>query len=258
MNSLAQKTHRRARSISGRFGLLALLLLSPLTLSVSSKASDAVQSTTPTLSVTGHGTAEATPDIAIITTGVVTESLRLEDALSDNTRIMTTATEALQKAGVEDRDIQTTNLRIDPIYEQYNANRSQPPRIVGYRIQNDVRVRIRAMEQTGILLDQLVSLGVNQMRGLSFTVAEPAKLEDIARTNAVKDAEARAATYAAAAGLVLGDIVTMREGRITANPQPMMAESRMAMAQSAPIPISGGEVSFSAHVSIVYALLPAE
>jgi len=206
------------------------------------------------LSVTGHGSATAAPDLAQITLGVSTEAETAEEAMSQNSSRQKAVIDALTAEGVEARDIQTAGLNLSPkmVYEN-----NQPPKLVGYVAQNTVNVRVRDIDGLGAVLDRLVSTGANEISGISFSREDMTEAEDEARADAVKDARRRAELMAEAAGMRLGPIRMLSDGVAPSGPpRPMMAMRAEAKADGAP-PIAAGELEVTAEVSAVFDLLPA-
>ena len=209
------------------------------------------------LSVSGEGVAHAAPDIALITLGVVSEAVSARDALDENTQTMTGIIDALRDEDLEDRDLQTSGFSVEPIFSQpprdYDHSTPFRPEILGYRVRNNVNVRIRDLARVGAILDLVVTLGANSISGPSFTVADPTPLEDEARRAAVADALRKAELYAEAADVALGPIQSIAEGYASA-PQPMQAATmRMEVADSS-VPIEGGELTFEVQVSVSWVL----
>ena len=123
--------------------------------------------------------------------------------------------DALKQAGIEPRDLQTSGFSVDPVYSQppQGQDPSVPfrPEIVGYRVQNNLTLRIRDLTRVGALLDQVVTLGANSISGPTFTVDDPTALQDKARSAAIADALRKGKLYAGAAGIALGSIFRIDE-----------------------------------------------
>ncbi|MEM7144525.1 MAG: SIMPL domain-containing protein [Verrucomicrobiota bacterium] len=207
-----------------------------------------------TISVSGEGKVTATPDMATISTGVTTNDITAKAALDANSSAMEALMKTLTDAGIEERDIQTSGFNVSP---QYNRTIPQPgqaaqrPKIVGYQVSNNVRVRIRDLDQLGPLLDQLVEAGSNQLGGVSFSIADPEPLLNDARDQAVRKARERADLYAKAAGVKVGKVLSISEASVGfPRPQPMQQSLRMAAAES--VPVAPGEQEIRANINIVY------
>ena len=209
------------------------------------------------LSVTGEGIVYGRPDLALITLGVVSEARTAGEALTANSQSMTGITNELKGRGIEARDLQTANFSVEPIYSQppQTQDPAQPfePKIVGYRVRNDLVLRIRDLAQVGAILDQVVTLGANSVSGPTFTVTEPAPLEDQARQLAVRDALRKANLYAGAAGIQLGPIHRIEEGSMQP-PQPLQGQMMRMEAADSSVPIESGELEFRAQVSISWTI----
>ena len=204
------------------------------------------------LVVTGSGEASARPDVAVISAGVVAQADTASAALGENTRAMNRVVEQLRAAGLPPQDLQTAQFAVSPLYEsrQPDPQTTQRPRIVGYQVSNQVSARVRDIDRLGAILDALVGAGANSIDGLSFDLADPEQVLGEARDAAVADALAKAKRYAAAAGVRLGEIMSIEEGGGYPPPRPMMRAEAMA----ADVPVAPGQTELSASVTITFAL----
>jgi len=199
--------------------------------------------------VTGQAMVSQPPDMAVITLGVSQTAETAADALAATNTAMVQVLARLGDLGIAERDIQTSGLGLTPRWSQPRSNNDAPSHVVGFEAANMVTVRLRDMDGVGGVLDAVVRDGANEFRGLHFDLQAPGPVRDQARKAAVADAMARAALYAAAAGVTLGPVIELREGG--AEPMPMMrAEMSMAMA----VPVAGGEVDVRAEVTMVFAI----
>ncbi|SFD44837.1 SIMPL domain-containing protein [Roseivivax sediminis] len=200
------------------------------------------------LTVTGEGQAAAEPDMALVTVGVSEQADTAVAAMDAASAVADRMLSRLESLEVQPRDVQTTSLSLNPVYVD-SREPGQRPRIDGYEASNNVTVRVRALDSLGDVLGALLEDGANTLGGLSFDVADPDPLLEAARRDAVQDARAKAELYAEAAGVTLGEIVTIDESG-SGGGQPMpMAEMRAAS-----VPIAAGETGYSATVRIVYDL----
>jgi uncharacterized protein len=202
------------------------------------------------ISVSGHGEVSAAPDLATVTIGVFSPADTAREALDANSKAMTKLIDVLKKAGVEAKDMTTSNFNVGPRYD-YNNN-SQPPKVVGYDVNNSVTVIVRKVDDLGNLLDVAVSAGSNQINGVAFSVSKPEEMLDAARKDAVADARRKAEVYAAAGGFKLGDIISLSEGP-PAGPQPILYQTRAKEAADA-VPIAQGEQTLSIDVQVTYTI----
>lgn len=202
------------------------------------------------ITVTGEGEIVAAPDMAVVTLGVTSEARAAAAAMAANNAAMATVFQRLMAAGIEDRDIQTSNLSLSPRWEQMR-NQGDPPRVVGFVASNQVSVRVRALDRLGEVLDLVVADGANTLGGLNFGVLESGPLLDEARRAAVADAIRKARLLAEAAGVTLGPLLEMSEAGMSPGPIPM---ARMEMAMAEAVPVAPGEVGLTASVTMVFAI----
>lgn len=200
-----------------------------------------------TVSAVGH--VSARPDVARISGGVVSEAASAKEALSANSAAMEKLLAGLTSSGIASADIKTTSFDVSPRY--HNNRDGNAPRIDGYRVTNQVLVVVRDLDRLGTLLDQLVTLGANQIGGLSFDIDKAEALQDQARKKAIVQARQRAEIYATAAGVRLGAVLVISEEALHMAPRgPMLA--RAAVAES--VPIAEGMQDITARVTVTYAL----
>lgn len=243
-------------------------ILAPLALALSlpgtAMAHDnqpAIAASSTLLTLSAEGKTTRTPDIAVFSAGVTTEGKTASDAMSANAAAMNRVIAALKKAGIADKDIQTSSINLNPVYGQPvmgpNGQVINEPRIVGYQAMNMVTIRSRDIKGFGKVLDALVASGANQISGPSFQLSDPSAANDEARVNAMKAARARAELYAKAAGLRVVRIISISEGGGYSPPQPVYAMAKMAdAAGAAPTPISAGEVEAQVNVTVQFELAP--
>ncbi|VAW14860.1 hypothetical protein MNBD_ALPHA12-1204 [hydrothermal vent metagenome] len=211
------------------------------------------------ISLEGRGEVVSAPDMAIISSGVVTMEKTARAALDANSAAMGQLFDLLDAAGIEKRDIQTSNFSVQPQYiysDQRDQNGYQkPPRIAGYQVSNNVSIKLRDLDKLGSVLDNMVSVGANQINTIDFAINDTAPLLAKARRAAMANAIAKAKLYAEAAGVKLGAIVSISEaaGGIALPRFEAMTLSRGASEQ--PVPVASGELTFSKQVSVVWKLV---
>jgi uncharacterized protein len=201
----------------------------------------------PTIVVTGEGTVSSAPDIATISLGVTTTATSAAEAMAANSKSLSAVLERLKAAGVAPKDMQTSNLSLNPNWVSYDSGTSS--KIDGYTASNMLTVQVRALDTLGAVLDSSISDGANTLNGVTFGVAEPRPALDEARKKAVADAIARATLLVQAAGGELGPIVSIAESSNLAQPMPMF---RMEADAAGSVPTAGGEVGLTASVTIAF------
>ena len=209
---------------------------------------------TRTIQLSGHGEVRQAPDLAVISTGVLTSAPDAKAALAANTKAMSTLLATIKTAGVEDKDVQTSNFSVQPQYDYGQNNNGQPPKLTGYQVSNMVTVTLRKIDSVGDVLDKMVSAGSNQVSGISFSIADPQGALDEARKAAMADALHKATVLSAAAGVKLGSIVSLSEGGGTVQPPIVMMRAKTAAMDAAPVPMAEGEQIVGADINVVWTI----
>jgi uncharacterized protein YggE len=202
----------------------------------------------PMISVTGEATIAVPPDLAVIDGGVTSEAKTAREASEANNTAMGKVLLALKSAGIDEKDVQTSRLSLQPQYAP--QTRPGPNVISSYRASNRVTIRLRDVTKVAGTIDTLVSAGANEIGGINFTVEKASKLLDDARAQAVADARRKAEIYAAAAGVTLGAPLGISE-QGSASPPVVFGKMRAAMA---PAPVAQGEETLQVSVSVSWAI----
>jgi len=238
-----------------RHALTAALLLGAAPLPVAAQAQQAPAFSQPVagtrLDINATGQATRVPDLAIISAGVVTRATTAKGALSQNAAKMERVRAALKGAGIADRDIQTSNISLNP---EYRYVENQAPRLTGYTASNQVSVRFRDIASTGEILDALVAVGANQINGPSLTIDKPEEALNEARAKALADGRARAELYARQLNMRVTRLLVVSESGGSfpvPPPMPMMMEAR---AQVANTKIDPGEQKLSVSLGMIFEL----
>jgi uncharacterized protein YggE len=256
--------------------IAAALATAPAALSAQAASPQVVLGpTSAILSLSAEGQSRRTPDIAMFSAGVVTQAATASEALSDNSRKMEAVIAALKRAGIADRDIQTSAINLSPRYsnpdrdaqilarqtgQPYIPPEQQTPRIIGYEARNTLSVRVRDLANMGRVIDTLVSVGANEINGPNFTLDEQKQALDEARAQAVQLGRERAEIYARAAGMRVARILSISEGGGYYPVQrDIMVTGYAAGAPSAPppppTPVQPGELSLGVSVSMQFELV---
>jgi uncharacterized protein YggE len=211
-----------------------------------------------TITVSGQGKAGAPPDMATVRTGVTTSAPTAKEALAINNQAMLKVMGVLKDRNIDGKDIQTSGFSVYPEYARPQpkprggSNRTRE--VIGYRVSNNVSVKVRNLPRLGEILDSLVQAGSNQISGVSFGISEKRTIMNEARKNAIDDARGRAELYAQATGVKVGKVISISEQSIQP-PRPMF-QARMAMAEASnSVPIATGEQEVTASINVMYELL---
>lgn len=236
-----------------KIGAMVLGMLAALVLSACAGQAETLATFTPaevakrTLMVQGNGEVSLQPDMAIVSIGVSTESDSAEEALTSNSQRAQKVIQVLKNKGVDEEDIRTTNFSISP-QQEWGPN----GKLLGvrYRVNNTVQVTVRNIAQLGAILDEVVRVGANNIRGIQFDVADKSEALKEARQLAVVDARTQAEQLAEAAGVTLGAVQTISV-RTSGGPVPIVREV-MALDMAAEVPVSPGQLTLSVQVNVVY------
>ena len=232
------------------FATLAVLLFAPASNVVAQDRASLEKKLTRTLTLSAIGSIESKPDMASITTGVQSEAPRARDALDDNNDDMAKIMTSLNSAGLQERDITTTQFSVQPRYQHFKNGRAA--KVIGYRVTNSLRITARNLEQLGSILDRLVTLGSNRISGISFGLSDPDKAMNAARKEAMRKALDKAELYAKAAQVTLGPITSISEKTRGFSPRPMAMRSARSMAA---VPIAPGQHTTKVTVHVTWALV---
>lgn len=193
------------------------------------------------ITVSGNGSVRVVPNVAVFGFGVVSDATTAAAALAANGTEMRKVIDALKKAGIADKDLQTQYVSVSPRYSNDGTT------LVGYTASNSVTAMLRSIAGTGAIIDAAVAAGANSVNGPSLTVDDTDALYQKALTAAVANARAKAQTLASAGGLTLGAVHSVVEDGATPRPVPM-AEAKSAVGGDTPIEAGSQEIQASVTV----------
>jgi uncharacterized protein YggE len=209
-----------------------------------------------TISVTGQAQFETDPDEAEMFIRVKTEEPTANRAQEENARLMNTVRDALERAGIDDDQMETTNYNLWP-QQKWDREKNEYIK-TGYIVQHLLKVTTDDVTEVGDLLDVAVGAGANGLDRVNFKLSDDKK-EDVnseALAQASGSARDKAEAIAQGLGVRLGDILAVSESNVgyTPYPRPMYAVAEMdtASGKSFETEISPASVSVSAQISIVY------
>ena len=174
-----------------------------------------------------------------MTLGAEARGTTLVEATGEVARRMGAVLPRVKALGIADADITTVAYSVEPISAPRRTE-EEATRIVAYRAANVVRIKVRGVDGAGRLLDEAVTAGANVVRGVQFTLDNPAAAETQARAEAVRDATARARELATAAGVRLGELAWLSEGAVSRPlPTPILRQA------AAPAAIEPGQLEIT-------------
>ena len=204
-----------------------------------------------TLNLSAYGETRIAPDVASISLGVLTEARSAAEALAANAVRMNAVMASLRKAGIADKDVQTSNLSVNP---QYRYQENMPPVLTGYQVSNQATVTVRDLRRLGAAVDATVNAGANQVNGISFGITDATAAENAAREAAVKALTAKTELYARATGYRVLRLVSLSEGGGYTPRPPIALEMLQSARMKSDTPVAAGELSVRIDVTGLYEL----
>ncbi|MBX6426774.1 MAG: SIMPL domain-containing protein [Variibacter sp.] len=220
-------------------------------LALASPARAVVDRPFPLVTVAGEGVVAVKPDLAHVTVGVASEGKTPREAADANAATMTAIMAALKDAGIAESDIRTARFAVSPVYGQ--RERGSQPRLVGFRVSNQVRATVRDIAKLGEVLDRIVAAGANDISGVDFVASNHSRLLDEARVAAFADAKRRAELLAQAAGAQVGRAVMIAEEEAPP-PRPFTLREASAVAAAPTTPIAPGEETLRVRLTVSFEL----
>lgn len=208
----------------------------------------------PSITVSGEGEVRAEPDLAIVTVGVTATSASSQDAMDEVSTRLAAVIASARALGIEDRDIQTTGLSLQPIFRP-RTRADEPQEIDSYRASNNVSLTVRDVARAGTVLDAASRSGANVIGGLRFGLSNLDELRRQALANAVREAERKARAIASASGVNIAGVLSISEDGGSA-PQPVARADalRAAPAEAVAPPVEPGELVVRARVRASYSI----
>jgi len=203
------------------------------------------------ITVSGEGKVYAQPDIALVSLGVTSQAVTVADATKNNIEKMNAVIAGVKALGVDEKDIQTTNYNLTPVYSSYLRGGST---LNGYKLEQDIQVKIRDFTKISEILSQSTTNGANLVGDLQFTIDNPEQFKEQARQQAIEQAKAKAQSLEKDSGIVLGKIVNIYENY--AYPMYDSVKTMSALGggmESAPSPvIQPGQTEISVTINLSY------
>jgi uncharacterized protein YggE len=203
-----------------------------------------------TVSVSGLGKVMGTPDVLSLSMGVERNGQVVNDVLNEANADLTRIKDALKRHDVDEKDMQTSNLSINPFWDNNRIN--------GYQVTQTLTVKLRDIAKAGQAISDAAAAGGNSTRinGVSFDIEDNQKLIEAARKNAFEDAKRKAQQYADLAGRSLGRVSQINEStEYSAPPAPYFAGRAAAdSAEGMAVPVSPGQQQVSVNTSVVWEL----
>ncbi len=208
-----------------------------------------------TLTVSGAGTVHVAPDEASVRLGITRQEPTAQAAQQEANLVANQILTAITALGIEQDRIQTSELRLTPVYAPQRPASREEPRIVAYRASNVVSVRLDELSRVGPVIDAGLESGANQLQGVSFGLRDDTKAREQALKEAVNEARSKANAIAEALNVRLLGVLQVNEGGISIRPV-VVSEARLMSAADTATPVSPGQVTVNGSVSIRYRIGP--
>ena len=234
----------------------AIALTAASTVALPAYAQVSVESQGPVVSLGVTENVTLDPDIANLSAGVTTVAPTAVEAMRQNARAMTRVIDRIEALGIDEDDIQTSGINLNPDYEYNQSTRQQEFR--GYRVMNRVNVKVRDIDETGEVLDALVEVGATDIGGIGWDVDDPAPAVEQARQQAFATGRERAMNYARLSGY--SDIRLLEVSENVVNTRPMAMNEQIvvtgaSISRSAPTPVRPGQVQAGITVNFTWELV---
>jgi uncharacterized protein len=204
------------------------------------------------ITVSGVGTMAGTPDTLRLDMGIQVTGDTVTAALGSANTKAAAVQKSLRDSGVTDKDLQTTGLSIQPHYVSDGKNGSK---VSGYEVGENVSAVLRDLKTAGAAISAAATAGgqATRINGVSLDLADTGALVTGARSDAYAKARAKAEQYAKAAGVSLGQVLSINES--VQAPQPIYAAAgAMDSRAAAAVPIQAGSQDVSVTVTVVFAI----
>lgn len=245
--------------VSGLGGLL-IAFVALLVVGKARELSDVYANKNPknVMTVSAEGKVSATPDLATVTLGVVSQGNNAADVQDQNSKKINKIIDFVKAQGITKDDISTSQFNIYPRYD-YTAGKNE---INGYEARQTISIKVRGVDKStdklGKVLDGATNNGANEVSGVSLSFEDPDNLRQEARQQAIAKAKVKAQELAKTAGITLGKVVSVSESGSVGYPVPMYADAAgmggggMSLEKSVSPNIEPGSQDITAQMSVVF------
>ncbi|MEX2080466.1 MAG: SIMPL domain-containing protein [Dehalococcoidia bacterium] len=205
------------------------------------------------ITVEGLGEVTGDPDTGFVDLGISVQRVTVAEAREAAATAARAVIDSATANGVEERDIQTVNFSIYPVYD-YPSNGQ--PVIRGYTVDNTVNIRVRDLDVFSDVIDDAAEAGGDATRisGIRFDIDDNAPLVVQAREAAMSDARAKAEQLADLADVSLGAPLNIVETQASEPPPELFAGAREVALADIPTPIQPGSAKVTVRVTVRWAI----
>jgi len=207
--------------------------------------------TPPSITVSGNGKVVYVPDVGYVHVGVSSNGWTAAEAWKKNAEIVKKIFAELKKQGIDEKDLKTSNISVQPRYEY---KKDEQPKFLGYTVSYDLSVTVRKLDQMGELLDTAVEAGANTNVSISFGCSKIDELVDEARAKAVAEARKKANLYVTGAGARLGDVLGISDTPYAPQYQRYNIEPMMVKEAKDNLPVMAGQQELTITLTVTWAI----
>ena len=228
-----------------------MLCLAMLFTFLISSTACAAEERLPTISVNGEGVIEVAPERATISLGIINRDKNASVVQNENARIASEIINAVNKLGIDRKNIRTGNYSFHPYYRQ---NENKQSVLDGYEANNTVTVIVDDLNLIGKVIDTALKNGANNVDSLQFGIRNKENLQAEALRLAVRDARKKAEIVAAELGKKVVGVrsISINSGYVSAPRFNKMAMAEMSMDAVYETPIEAGTLNCSAGVNVEF------
>ena len=231
---------------------IALVLIVSTFLALPAQGQSATEKEPSILTVTGRGEVRIAPDEATVQLGVARQRETAQEAQGEVNEVAQEILNAVIQLGVRAEHIQTSDLRLSPVYTTRRSGSSSEPRVVAYRASNMVSVRLENLSLVGLVIDAAMQAGGNQLQGVHFALRNDLSAREQALKEAVKEASQKAKVISEALDVEIIEVIEVNEGSVSIRVPQNRFQVSQAQVEAASAPVSPGQLTVSASVTVRY------
>ena len=179
-------------------------LISCMALLTAASLSRADNTTPPLVTTTGNSEVKVVPDLADLRFDIELRNTNLKTALAQEAEKMSQLVAALKAAGIGERDLQTSQVTINPVYQQENGTYAETAKIAFFSVSQTVGCTLRDIQKITAITTRAIDAGANRVSGVTLRTSKLRQYRDQARVMAVKAAKEKALALAGELGSKVG------------------------------------------------------
>jgi len=210
----------------------------------------------PSITVIGTSEVQAVPDLVDLQVGLETRGKELKATFSEHETRLKQILDLLRRSGIEDRDVQTSHMDIQPVYEQRPYPEGSGMNLSHYEVRNSIGLTLHEPPKYDELLSTLLQAGANRVFGVTFRNSRQRQYRDQAREMALTAAREKATFMAEKLGQHIGKVLIIEEEEVPMYP----SASNIALSMPVGAPESGesslalGQITFRARIKVSFEL----